>query len=180
MSLICTQLPFRHSTEVSNHYAIAWTYVTLVIAIVSLLYPLSLNIRDSLTTRLINSYDKLIENGNGELKKKELDIIFKEPIERVAELRFWVFDKQLPFLIAFAATSVVRVLLCLIGLGWYGLDDRFESQLLEPQLYVIVYLAWMIWVSATILILQPFKFLEKLEMSTRELPDFEKIVKPYL
>ena len=70
-------------------------------------------------------------------------------------------------------------MLCLLGFSFLP-NDSFERQLLEPQIFVLSYLGWLIWVAITVLWHQPFKTVETLELDIRRLPRLEEIAKPFL
>lgn len=159
-------LPVKHSTGKENHYSIAWTYITLVVAVISILYPLALTIRDSLTARLFSSWVKLRERVGNE-QDEEFKREFYSPLQR---FRTILFDIQLPILVTFSLLSVIRVLLCLISLGPLTL----EQQLIEPQIYILAYLVWMIWVAGVVLWLRPYYVVETAETKALELPIFEQ------
>lgn len=164
--LLSAALPLKHSTGKENHYSIAWTYITLVVAVISILYPLALTIRDSLTARLFSSWVKLRETAGVEEDEK-FTREFYRPLQR---FRTIVFDIQLPILATFSFLSVIRVLLCLMNLG----PMTVEQQIIEPQIYVMVYLAWMVWVAGVVLWLRPYYIVETAETRALGLPIFEQ------
>lgn len=164
-------LRLTHSAGRENHYSIAWTYVTLVVAIISILYPLALTIRDSLTARLFAAYGRLKESGS--IEDEEFRHDFYNPLRR---FRTILFDIQLPILATFSLLSVVRVLLCLMSLGPLSV----EQQMLEPQLYILAYLAWIVWVATVLLWLRPYYLVETAETKVLGLPVFEQSFKQEL
>jgi len=174
---LSTHLSLMPSTGPENHYSIAWTYVAIAIAIVSLLYPQSLSIRESLTDRAINLHERL--NHTNPKLDSSLNALYESALDDIAGFRFQLFDKQLPFLVSFTIISVLRALLCLLGLGIFSMDS-FNTQILEPQIYLMVYISWIIWVAITWQIYKPFQKIETLELKTRNIPDFEERVKPWL
>jgi hypothetical protein len=147
----------RHAASTDEFHNIAWPYVTLVIAVVSLLYPLALQLRDSLTSRLFAAFEALRQCKkwtSAVVDEQDTDYrLFKERVlGPVATFRTRIFDQQLPFLIGFSAATVLRVLTCMIGLG----PLPVSQQIIEPQLFVAVYLLWAGWVTVTVLQLRPF------------------------
>ena len=170
-------IPLKHSTNISNHYTIAWTFIALSVAVVSLSYPLSLTIRDSLTNRVIQLHDFIKNPCNG--IQDDYEEKYEDALNKIALFRYVFFDMELPFLISFTAVSVVRVLLCLIGVGFYPIDN-FSIQLYEPQLFLLVYLLWAIMVAITWEYIKPFKRIETMELHVRNRDDFESRVKPWI
>lgn len=162
---ISAALRLRHSANKENHYSIAWTYVTLVIAIISILYPLALTIRDSLTGRLFAAYTRLKETGR--ITDEEFRDHYYQPLQRFRRI---LFDIQLPILASFSLLSVVRVLLCLMSLGPLSV----EQQMIEPQLYILGYLGWIVWVASVLLWLRPYYVVETAETQVLGLPVFEQ------
>lgn len=148
-----------HSTGPENYYSIGWSYVSLVVGIISLMYPLALSIRQSLTTRFFE-ISKLFNGDVG---------IILGPYRRLQDFRRILFDQQLPFIACFSAASVVRVMLCLINVG----PLSTKQQMLEPQVYVIGYLFWAFWAAFTFIRLKPFVAVEEIEAKYCNLPNFE-------
>ncbi len=162
-----------HSTGPENFHSIAWTYITLAIGITSLLHPLALTIRDSLTTRLFIAFEKLRAKRKGEpvnFGDQDIRDFMKHSYEPLQRFRKLLFDIQIPILAVFTLSSVVRTLLCLLQVGW--LDIR--QQMIEPQFYMFAYVVWLIWVSLGFLILRPYYAVEKAEADILGLPTFEK------
>jgi hypothetical protein len=169
---LSTWANLTHSTGPENYHSIAWTYITLAIGITSLLYPLALTIRDSLTTRLFVAFDKLRATKKHPIDFGDKDIqsfmtYSYKPLQR---FRTVLFDIQLPILAVFSLLSVVRTLFCLLQLG----PLPVTQQMVEPQFYMFAYVVWLIWVSAGILILRPYYAIEKAETDILGLPNFEQ------
>jgi len=163
--IISRCIGLTHSTDVSNYYIIAWTYVTLVVAIISLAYPFSLNIRESLTTRLFKAHDKLKDTmSNNDLKK-----LFQNEYEVLRKFRRALFDRQLPFIASFCGCSILRILFCLINVGPFPITQ----QIIEPQIYMVGFMFCAASVASTFLKWKPFYAIEKLEAEIRGLPPFE-------
>lgn len=164
--------PFRHVATPADFHEIGWAYITLVIAVMSLLYPLALSLRESLTSRLFGAFDKFIaHSGEGTISLSdqrylEFDRTTSAPVR---QFRKAVFDRQLPLLVSFSAASLIRVLACLLGIG----PMPIERQMLEPQLYVFVYISWAGWVTLTVLRFRPFFAVETAEARYRGLPPLD-------
>ena len=104
---------------------------------------------------------------------------YESTLDQIARFRYFVFDKQLPFLVTFSAVTVVRVLLCLIGVG-FAPTDSLDLQLFEPQVYILIYLVWAIWVAGVWQWYKPFQQIESLELAVYNRLDFEQRAKPWL
>lgn len=176
-NLTVNKAHLKHSTGVDNHYTIAWTYVALAVAVVSILYPLALGLRDSMTNRAISLYEFLLDKTDNPRPPRLLQQ-YEEVLDRIAGFRYALFDKQIPFLVTFVAASVIRVLMCLSGIGIYPSDSR-NLQLYEPQVYLGVYLLWAVWIGSVWQRYKPFQGLETLELHARGLKDFEARAKPW-
>lgn len=158
---------FRYTGSSEGYGEVAWAYIAFAGAILSLLYPLALSVRESLTRRLFDSYVKW--------KKKwpEREELFQArawlPMQN---FRQDLFDRQLPTLAGFALFTVSRVLLCLLNRGPLKLDD----QRIEPQVYAIGYVLWALWVAISISRFRPFFAVEWAETQVNDLPPFEPTV----
>lgn len=164
---------FTHSTGPENFHSIAWSYITLAIGITSLLHPLALTIRDSLTTRLFIAFEKL-RAKRGELPvnfaDEDIQVFMTHSYEPLQRFRRLLFDIQIPILAVFTLLSVVRTLSCLLQVGWLDI----KQQMIEPQFYMFAYVVWLIWVSLGFLKLRPYYAIEKAEADILGLPTFEK------
>jgi hypothetical protein len=157
---------------VSEYHNIAWAYVTMVIAVLSLLYPLALALRESLTARLFAAFDELRKSVGHGLSPDDAAVkgFEEETFVPIGRFRKWVFGRLLPAIAAFSICSALRVLTVMLGLGL----GPGESHMLEPQLFVMVYLLWMASVMLAISKTQPFRAVERGEARARRLPPLER------
>lgn len=178
-ALLCVAVSFglshaelRHVSAPSEFHEVGWSYVTLVISVLSLLYPLALTLRESLTARVFGVFDDLKSLGGEEVATDSLAVrrFYEETVYPVQRFRRWVFGRQLPLLASFSICSTVRVLLCMIGVG----PLPVSQQMLEPQVFAIIYLAWMITMMATIGATKPFRAVEIGEARVRRMIPLER------
>lgn len=167
--LISAYMGLTHTTSTENYYTVAWTYVLLMTGVTSVIYPLFLRIRVSLTTRMFKAIDDLARSRQENLTEQDKERIVENIFSRLQIFRQRLFDRQLPFLASFSGLSVLRVLSCMMNIGPYSA----EQQIIEPQMYVIGLMLWMAWMVQTILVSQPIVTLEEAEARARDLPIFE-------
>lgn len=167
--IISVKLNVNHTASVNNFYSIAWSYVTIVVAIISLLYPMALTIRESLTARLFEAHRKHMEIKGNKYSEEDKNDFIKYSYDPVQKFRKILFDQQLPLLASFSIVSVSRVLFCIINIGPYS----SEQQIIEPQIYLIGYILWAGWAVISVVRLKPFYAIEIIEAKISDLPVFE-------
>ena len=101
------------------------------------------------------------------MTEEEFLNVYYHPLQRFRRV---LFDMQLPVLASFSLLSVVRVLFCLMSIGPLSL----ERQMLEPQFYVLGYMAWIVWVASGMLWFRPYYLIESVETRVLGLPVFEQ------
>lgn len=168
---LCATYKLVPPTTSDNFYNIAWTYVTLAVAVVALTYPLALSLRESLTGRLFKAYESL-QNGQLNVNDHKLDreTFLSQNYVRIRNFRKQVFDVQLPFFGTFVILSVFRTLLCLLGIG--PLPRAY--QVFEPQIYAAVLLLWVVVLMISVLVTKPFAAVEDIETLLQGLPPLDE------
>ncbi len=157
-----------------DYSVLAWSYIGITVGILSIIYPLSLNIRESLISRIINSLDDLLNVQN---RKKHINSeaaflrIQKYIWPKLQKFRREIFDYLLPSLAIFTISSVARILINLMGvniievkfLGYDIFSKLIEVHFIEPHLYIIAYILWIIAMAGSILRHRPVYYVEKAE-----------------
>jgi hypothetical protein len=145
----------------------AWQYIALAVALVSVLYPLAIDIRDRFASRLFAAYEKLKREKTDSQDAVRIGDMCWNRIETFIDV---FFHRQLPALAVFVVMTVIGTLLCLFRVGPL---DR-EQQLLQLYVYMLAYVLWIFWVAFNLIRTTPLQALELVEQVALNLKRWQR------